>query len=52
MRLLVNMGITEMEYIDSLVENLENKGYYLKCIVNKGRMFCNAGREPSTPTLL
>jgi hypothetical protein len=51
MRLLVNMGITEMEHIDTLVENLESKGYYLKCIVNKGRMFCNAGRELSTSAL-
>jgi hypothetical protein len=50
MRLLANIGITEMEHIGSLVERLESNGYYLKCIVNKGRMFCNAGR-PSTPAL-
>jgi hypothetical protein len=50
MRQIVNTGITEMEHIGSLVENLESKGYYL-CMVNKGRMFCNAGREPSTSAL-
>ena len=49
MRLLANMGITEMEHIDSLVENLESKGHYLKCIVNKGRMFCNAGKNFQHP---
>lgn len=52
MSVLVKMEISEMEHIGKLAENLESNGYYLKCIVNKGRMFCNAGRETSAPAFL